>query len=177
MPRAHQQDQEDYIVNRTSCGFVKAALAVGAVVMSLVTTMAQHKANGHVVLTPTELMWGPPPPSLKPGAKLAVLSGHPGATGPFAIRLKLPAGYRIAPHSHPTDEQVTVLSGVLAVGMGETFEPRRTKDLPAGGYMLMPAEMIHFAMAKGDVVIQVNGTGPFVINYVNPSDDPSRQKR
>lgn len=103
-----------------------------------------------------------------------VVSGDPGKVGPFAVRLKMPAGYKIAPHWHPTDEHVTVLSGTLALGMGERFDKAAMKDLPAGAYGLLPAEMRHFAMAKTAAIVQVHGTGPFVLTYVNPADDPSK---
>lgn len=84
----------------------------------------------------------------------------------------MPAGYKIAPHWHPTDEHVTVLSGTFALGMGEKFDPTALKDLSSGGYGLMPAQMRHFAMAKTAATIQVHGIGPFALSYVNPADDP-----
>lgn len=120
-------------------------------------------------------MWGDPPPTLEPGARLAVLSGNPGSDGPFVIRLQLPAGYRIAPHWHPTDEHVTVVSGELALGMGETFEQNGMNTLSEGGYALLPAEMRHYALATTDAVVQVHGMGPFVLNYVNPADAPAKR--
>jgi hypothetical protein len=87
----------------------------------------------------------------------------------------MPAGFKIAPHWHPADEHVTVLSGTFSVGMGEKFDRTVMKDLPAGGYGLLPAEMRHFAMAKTAAAIQVHGTGPFALTYVNPADDPSKR--
>jgi hypothetical protein len=126
----------------------------------------------HVLVAGAEIVWGAPPPMLNPGAKLAVLSGDPTAPGPFVVRFQAPAGYKIAPHWHPTEENVTVLSGTFAMGMGETFDEKALKDLPAGGYAKMPAEMRHYALARTAVTIQVHGTGPFVLNYVNPADDP-----
>ena len=134
----------------------------------------EPKASTHIVLTPNEVKWGPAPPSVPKGVQLAVVSGNPGASGPFVIRLKIPAGQKIAPHWHPTDENVTVISGTVAFGMGEKFNQAALKTLSAGGYALMPAEMRHFAMAKTAVILQVHGTGPFVLNYVNPADDPSK---
>jgi len=86
----------------------------------------------------------------------------------------MPAGYKIAPHWHPTDEHVTVLSGTFSLGMGETFDAKAAKPLAPGGYALLPAEMRHFAWTKGGATVQVHGMGPFVLNYVNPADDPSR---
>jgi hypothetical protein len=131
----------------------------------------------HVMLTAAGMRWGDPPPSLPPGAKLAVVSGDPGKAEPFVIRGQLPAGYKIAPHWHPTTEHVTVLSGTFSIGMGEKFDAAAMKDLPPNGYAAMPAKMPHFAMAKTATTIQVHGMGPFVVNYVNSADDPSQQKK
>lgn len=108
-------------------------------------------------------------------ASFAVISGDPGKPGLFVVRLKMPAGYKIAPHWHPTDEHVTVLSGTLALGMGEKFDKPSMKKLPAGSYALLPAEMRHFAMATTAATIQVHGQGPFALTYVNPADDPSKR--
>lgn len=139
-----------------------------------VLAVAQEPKSTHIAITGAEVKWGQPPPSLARGAQLAVVSGDPGKAGPFVIRLKLPAGYKIAPHWHPTDEHVTVLSGTMAFGMGEKYDKTAMKDMPAGSYAMMPAEMRHFAMAKTAATLQVHGTGPFVLNYVNPGDDPSK---
>jgi quercetin dioxygenase-like cupin family protein len=87
----------------------------------------------------------------------------------------MPAGYRIAPHWHPTDEHVTVLFGTFALGMGDEFDKATMKDLPAGGYALLPAEMHHYALAKTEATVQVHGMGPFALTYVNPGDDPSKR--
>ena len=128
-----------------------------------------------VTATPAELKWGPAPPVFEKGAEMAVVSGDPGQAGPFVVRLKAPAGFKVAPHWHPTDENVTVISGTFALGMGDKFDAAALKDLGPGGYGLMPAEMRHFAMAKTAVVVQVHGTGPFALTYVNPADDPSKR--
>lgn len=149
-----------------------------SVALSLVAVaalgLAQESKAPHIALTPADVKWGQPPPSLPKGAQFALVSGDPTTTGPFVIRLRLPAGYKIAPHWHPTDEHVTVLTGTMALGMGEKFDRARMKVLPAGSYGVLPAEMRHFAMAKTAATIQVHGMGPFVVNYVNPADDPSK---
>jgi len=130
----------------------------------------------HTLLAPTKLTWGPAPPVLPPGAKFAVLSGDPSKPEPFTVRLEMPAGYAVAPHWHPTDEHVTVLAGTFALGMGDTLDKAAATELPVGGYALLPAKMHHYAFAKTAATVQVHATGPFVINYVNPADDPSRPK-
>ena len=131
----------------------------------------------HVMSTPSELKWGDPPPVFEKGATFAVVSGDPGKPGIYVVRLKMPAGYKIAPHWHPTDEHVTVLQGTFALGMGEKFDAASMTALPAGGYALLPAEMRHYAMAKTEAVVQVHGMGPFALTYVNPADDPSKRAK
>ena len=127
-----------------------------------------------VMLAAKGLTWGDAPPVLPAGAKMAVVSGDPSKAELYAIRVQLPAGYKIAPHWHPTDEHVTVLSGTFGLGMGETFG--QVKDLPTGSYALLPADMRHYAMAVTATTVQVDGMGPFAINYVNAADDPSKKK-
>lgn len=151
-------------------------VALNVVAVAVLGVAQESKTSTHIVLPAAQVKWGPAPPSVPKGVQLAVVSGNPGASGPFVIRLKIPAGQKVAPHWHPTDENVTVISGTVAFGMGEKFDPAALKNLSAGGYALMPAEMRHFAMARTTVVLQVHGTGPFVLNYVNPADDPSKVK-
>ena len=131
----------------------------------------------HAMLTGRDFTWGNTPPGLPAGGKMAVISGDPGKAGPFALRVQLPAGYRIPPHWHPTDEQLTILSGSVALGMGDKFDEAALKDLPAGGYAMLPANMRHFLLARSATTFQVNGMGPFAIIYVNPADDPSKQQK
>jgi quercetin dioxygenase-like cupin family protein len=131
----------------------------------------------HVVITPADLKWGDAPPSLPPGAKMAVLSGDPGKKGLFTVRLQMPAGYKISPHTHPSAEYVTVISGVLYVGAGDKFDEAAGKQLEAGSYVVMPAGMTHYAWSRGETEIQITSMGPFEIKYVNPADDPRNAKK
>jgi quercetin dioxygenase-like cupin family protein len=149
-----------------------AVVALVAVGFGTQGSAQDAKQPGHVLLKPAEAKWGDPPPALPKGAQFLLVSGDPGKPGPFAIRIKMPAGYKIAPHFHPTDEHVTVLAGTFSMGMGEKFDAAALTDLPAGGYGLMPAQMRHFATAKTAATIQVHGTGPFSLTYVNAADDP-----
>src|SRR5262249_23324860 len=121
--------------------------------------------EGHVVVTPDKVKWGPAPPALPPGAQAAVLAGEPGREGSaYTIRVKMPDGYKVAPHWHPVDENVTVLQGTLLIGRGEKFDPGAAEKMPAGGYSRMPKGMRHFAQAQGETIIQVHGVGPFEIH-------------
>jgi quercetin dioxygenase-like cupin family protein len=130
-------------------------------------------AAKHVLMTPGDMKWGPAPPGLPAGAQMAVLDGDPSKPGvSFALRAKLPDGYRVPPHWHPTDEHVTVITGSLMLGMGDTLDENAMTTLAAGGFAKMPRRMRHFVVAKGATEIQVQGVGPFAITYVNPKDDP-----
>jgi quercetin dioxygenase-like cupin family protein len=112
------------------------------------------------MLPAPDIKWDEPPPVFAKGAQFVVLSGDPGKPGPFAVRLRMPAGYKIAPHWHPTDEHVTVVSGTFSLGMGEKFDAKATKELAAGGYALMPAEARHFAWTRGGATVQYTAWGP-----------------
>ncbi|HET9812324.1 MAG TPA: cupin domain-containing protein [Sphingomicrobium sp.] len=130
----------------------------------------------HAQMNPQQMEWGPAPDGLPPGALLAVLSGDPGKQGMFTIRLRFPAGYKVPPHHHPSDELVTVIGGQLALGMGNRFSERKATALVRGGYAVAPANMNHYAFTKGGAEIQITAHGPFQIVYVNARDDPRRKR-
>jgi hypothetical protein len=121
--------------------------------------------------------WKPGPPSLPPGAKMAVLEGDPTKEGPFVMRLQAPDGYHIAPHTHPKTERVTVISGTMLLAMGENLDRSAAKTLNAGTYGFWPAGMKHAAWFDGATIIQLHGIGPWQINYLNPADDPRNAKK
>lgn len=126
---------------------------------------------------PDQVKWGPAPPIVEPGAQFAVLEGDPTAgSGDFTVRLKMPSGYKIAPHWHPKRENVTVISGTFKVGMGDKFDESKMMSFPAGSFAYLDPDMHHYAMADGEVVVQIHGMSPLQINYVNPEDDPSKKK-
>jgi quercetin dioxygenase-like cupin family protein len=134
-----------------------------------------HGTDNHVMVRADDVKWGPSPPSLPEGAKVAVLMGDPSKAVPYVLRVKMPDGYKVPPHWHPTAENVTVLQGTLMVGKGEKFDVDASEALNAGGFMSMPKDMRHFAWAKGETVIQIHGIGPFDITYVNADDDPRKK--
>jgi len=108
---------------------------------------------------------------------VTVLEGDPTADGFFTMRIKMPDGYRVPPHWHSRQERVTVLSGVLNLGQGDTFDDAATKALPAGTYSSMPPGMTHFGWMTGETVLQLSTQGPWTITYVNAADDPRNQHR
>jgi quercetin dioxygenase-like cupin family protein len=127
-----------------------------------------------VIVTPNDIQWGPGPKALPPGAQAAVLDGNPAQKGAFALRLKVPAGYLIPPHTHPRTERVTVISGRFQLGHGRTFDEAKLQDLDAGSFFSLPPGMEHFARAADETVVQLNSDGPWEIKYVNPADDPRK---
>ena len=122
-----------------------------------------------------DLKWGPAPPVLPKGAEITVLSGDPFKDGPYVLRLKMPNGYKVPAHNHPTTEYLTVISGDFHIGMGDKFDDKNGIQLTAGGYGAAPAKMNHYGWASSPSVVQIHGQGPFGITYVNPADDPSKQ--
>jgi hypothetical protein len=148
---------------------------LGWLIASAVLVFAQGMSHKNT-FTPDQVAFGPVPSFIAPGAELAVLEGDPMASsGDFTVRLKMPDGYKIAPHWHPKRENVTVISGNFKVGMGDQFDASKMLTFPAGSFAYLDPDMHHYAMASGSVVVQVHGMSPFKFNYVNPADDPSRK--
>jgi quercetin dioxygenase-like cupin family protein len=150
---------------------------LGSLVAALL--FASSVASNAVAQTPAHVMenlgaakWGPAPPMLPPGAQIAVLAGDPTKAVPYTVRLKFPANYDIPAHSHPGDENVSVVSGELFMGMGTRLDRKAGLGLGVGGFALMPANANHFAYTKGETSILLFGQGPVDFKYVNPSDDP-----
>jgi quercetin dioxygenase-like cupin family protein len=158
----------------------RVALTTAAIGLVLAAAVPMPKAlaqatHAHTIVGPNEVKWSPGPPSIPPGAQTAVLYGNPGKEGLFVLRIKLPKGYRLAPHTHPKPEIVTVISGTFRFGMGETADRSKAQPLGAGSFFAMPPGMAHFAFADEDTVIQLNATGPWTLTYVNPNDDPRKK--
>jgi hypothetical protein len=133
--------------------------------------------DAHMVVPADKIKWGPAPPALPAGAQISVLEGDPGQKGAVTLRLKFPANYVVPPHWHSMTERVTVLSGTLQVGMGDTIDRQQSQALTPGGYVSLRAKMHHYAWTAVPTVVQINLQGPFDIFYLNPSDDPLRNKR
>ena len=121
-----------------------------------------------------DLKWGAAPKVFPPGAQIAVVSGDPFKEGLYVVRLKMPAGYKIPAHNHPTSEYVTIVSGKFHIGMGEKLDEKKGIELRPGGFGEAPARMNHYAWTSEETVVQVHGQGPFALTYVNPADDPSK---
>jgi mannose-6-phosphate isomerase-like protein (cupin superfamily) len=147
------------------------------VALSLAALLVAQPPQAQNAFTPDQVKFGPAPPFLPPGAQLAVLEGDPMASsGDFTIRLKMPDGYKVAPHTHPHRENVTVLSGTLKVGMGDQFDANKMTSFGPGSFAYLDPSMHHYAGASGETVIQIHGMSPVKFNYINPADDPTPKK-
>ena len=160
---------------------------LGLTLLGLIASSASHQPGRGASPTriqgpmglflPRDIPWVAGPASLRPGAKMAVLEGDPTREGVFTMRLRLPNGFEVSPHWHSQVEHVTVLSGVLHFGVGETFDRSATRPMPAGSFGYWPIGMRHFAWAEGETVLQLHGRGPWTVTYVTATDDPRRPRK
>ena len=159
-----------------------AVMLLAAVPVGLPAIDALAAETQMVLLQPVALQWGEPIlpgsalPAFESGAKVAVLQGIPGQSGPVVVRLKFPANFMVAPHWHSTDEIITVLNGTLHAGMGDKLERDKSLAFPTGAFVVMPAKHHHFAWTQEETIVEIHANNPFDIVYVNPADDP-RQPR
>ena len=151
-------------------------LVLSLAILGLTPAQAQDAEKmahpDHIMVTPDDYDWADGPASLPPGARAMVIEGNPKAEGAFTLRLWLPANYDIAPHYHPADEHVTVISGSLYMGMGESADPEAAQALPPGSFAMMKAGTRHYAFTREETIIQLHGIGPWGLTYVDPADDP-----
>jgi quercetin dioxygenase-like cupin family protein len=152
-------------------------LLASALMLSLLAVLpafGAEPAEGMVFTDPGKMNWQDAPPALPRGAKFAVLAGDPGKEGTFVLRMNLPSGYRIPPHWHSSAEYLTVISGSLHFGMGDKLSKADEHVMKTGAFHYQPAKAHHYAYAGEATVLQLQGTGPFDINYVNDADDPRK---
>jgi oxalate decarboxylase/phosphoglucose isomerase-like protein (cupin superfamily) len=149
-------------------------------------TSAAPAKQSAMVVEPGSEKWGDVPaaalvgtPSVEMGGtlRLAVLQGDPMTAGrSYTVRLSCTDGLKIAPHWHPNTENVTVVKGGAAVGMGSKWDDGAFKEIPTGGFFSAGPKMSHFAQCKGDTILQVHGVAPLVINFVSPDESEPAKK-
>ena len=143
------------------------------VMLGAVLILLTACATAPTPVLPASAQWGDFP--LLPGVKIATLDGNPSQPGPFIYRLSFPANSKVPPHYHPIAENVTVISGTVNLGHGDTLDAAKTTKYPAGSFFTVPATMHHYAWTDQETVVQVHGTGPTSITFVNPADDPRKK--
>jgi quercetin dioxygenase-like cupin family protein len=149
---------------------ITSLLVAAAVPVCAIASDTHH----HATVQSDAMKWTAPAAYAK-GSQFTVIKGDPTKDGMYVVRLKVPAGFKIAPHTHPNDENVTVLSGTFHIGTGETFDEKKGETVKTGGYSFVAKGMTHYAFFPEDTVIQLHGVGPQGITYVNPADDPRKQ--
>lgn len=159
--------------------FVAALFAVVLPSAILLAKQDAHdeKSMGAHLYPPKEIQWKDGPASLPKGAQIAVLEGDPAKDGMFAMRVRVPDGYHIPAHTHPKPERVTIIQGKFNLAMGENPKRADAHALPTGTYGIWPPGMVHAVWIEGETIVQFHGMGPWVINYVNPADDPRNAKK
>ena len=148
------------------------ALGIGTVTPAAAQTV--YSGGKPHIAAPDQLTWTDAP-AVAPGAKIAVIEGPLNKPVPFTFRLKIPANSKIAPHTHPAYERVTVLSGTFHFAHGNRYDPAGTNALGPGGVAIMPPGTPMFGYTKEDTVIQLHGMGPWGLNYLDPADDPRKK--
>lgn len=155
---------------------VAVALTAGALTALSTWAGSAGEAPGFISVEASKLKWTDAP-SVGPGAKIAVIEGDLKSSEPFTFRLKVPANSKIAVHTHPTAERVTVLSGTLYFAVGDKFDAAKGKAYKPGDAFVVPSGMPMYAYTKkGETIVQIHGTGPWGISYSNPEDAPGKKK-
>jgi len=142
---------------------------------ALALIVPAHAADDHHAAVQADALKWSQPAAYAAGAQLAVVKGDPTKEGFYVVRLKVPAGFKIQAHTHPNDENVTVLSGTFHIGTGDKLDEKKGAVLKAGGYSYVAKGMTHYAIFPEETVIQLHGMGPQGITYVNPADDPRKK--
>ena len=148
------------------------ALALCLLGLAVVHELHAQAKPETTALTPSEMKWGAQGGLAMAGMEQVNLVGDPSKPGPYTLRLKFPAGYKLAPHTHPDYREVTILSGTWYTGYGEKFDAAALKELPAGSFYTEPANVAHFVEVREPVMIQVRGTGPSGRTFINPTNTP-----
>lgn len=156
--------------------FIMAAVALLCGGLATTTTFAgEANAKELISVVPSEIKWKDAP-SVGPGAQMAVLEGDLKKAEPITFRLKLPPNTKIAPHTHPGFERVTVLSGRFHLGIGKTVDEAKAKAYPAGGAVMIPPGMPMFAFTEGEeTILQVHSTGPWALDYLDAGAKPAKK--
>jgi quercetin dioxygenase-like cupin family protein len=144
--------------------------AVLAAQSSVTGAARQATSSGVHILQPSAMQWKTVP-GYPPGYRRAMLEGETDQPVPITYRVRLPDGFRFAPHIHPWDEHVTVLEGKWHLGIGKTFDLAKMTTLEAGSFVIIPAGVPHFVLAEGQTIIQVHGLGPLGMKFVQ-SEEP-----
>jgi hypothetical protein len=110
--------------------------------------------------------------------EIAVVSGDPNHPGsPYVIRVGHRDGLKVPPHWHSFDENITVISDTWVMGLGERYDLSAAQEFTAGSFLVVPKKVPHFALCKGETIVQGHGLGPLDTTFIRPGDDPRKKTR
>ncbi|MEK6593663.1 MAG: cupin domain-containing protein [Pseudomonadota bacterium] len=155
---------------------VAVAAATGSVMPADTWAGSHDKGTGFMSIKASAIKWSDAP-SIGPGAKIAVLEGDLKAAAPFTMRIKIPPNLKIGVHTHPATERVTVLSGTLYFATGDKYDAAKAQTYKRGDGFIVPVGMPMYGYTKKEEsILQIQGTGPWGIQYPDPTDDPRKKK-
>lgn len=136
---------------------MKQAIAA-LVLLGALSGLAPDLSPAPTPILPENLKWGGAPGV--PELQAAWVLGAEHQPGAYILRVRLKAGGRIPPHTHPDERNNTVLSGTIYVGFGDSFDESKVVAVPAGAVYVAPANVPHYIWAKdGDAEYQEAGVG------------------
>src|SRR4051812_7934517 len=112
---------------------MRQSIVLAVLAMAALPTFANAGDDHHATAQPEALKWMAAAAYAR-GAQLAVIKGDPTREGMYVVRLKVPKDFTIAAHTHPNDENVTVLSGSFHIAAGDNYDEVKGETIRAGGY-------------------------------------------
>lgn len=157
-------------MNKLNRVAISMTLAAGTLAAGAAWAQSQEKEAKFVSAMTSEIKWADAP-SVGPGAKIAVIEGDLKAAAPITFRLKVPPKTKLGVHTHPTYERVTVIAGTFYFATGDRFERTKARAYKAGDFFVVPPGMPMYAYTgKGESTLQIHGTGPWGISFLDKAD-------
>ncbi len=150
-------------------GFVKKSAAMIVALGLLGCIASAHAAVDQTaakILMPKDLKWGPPVNNTPQEVSMALILGNPTKPGPFTLRMKMPANFKMDPHKVDVEQNITVLSGSLNMGFGDKYDKNATTKLPTGAFFILPANNVHYLWTDEECVVQITGNGPLKLDFI-----------
>jgi hypothetical protein len=140
------------------------------------TVLAEDSSLEYNRVTSSDIKWAPIP-SMPKGTQTTVLHGNPGKPGLYTVRLKIPANSKMPVHSHPDERVRVIISGTYYSALGDKVDTSKLLSFPPGTFSHVPPKVWQFAETRDEeVIFEITGIGPTGIDYLNPEDDPRKQK-
>lgn len=157
-------DQLSFPLKRES---IFMAMMMCLLIVVQFNSYSQELPKGAIQVVPENIKWVDAPPPLPLGSKIAVLEGNPKEEKIFTMRVMLPPYFKVMAHTHPKEERVTVLEGVIYVGFGDKIDTADASKFSAGSFYVNPVDANHYIFTQSEgCIFQVTGIGPWGLDYV-----------